>query len=117
MISNLIKNILLHNYDIDSDNIEFYINDVKVEKDEKIKKGDSIKGICDDKVNLIRLTINNEEKEIYHKKDKFIFVDIFDYIDFDLSRLQGELCLKINGKDAEYMEELKDGDKIIALWE
>ncbi len=104
-------------YDIDSDNIEFYINDVKVEKDEKIKKGDSIKGICDDKVNLIRLTINNEEKEIYHKKDKFIFVDIFDYIDFDLSRLQGELCLKINGKDAEYMEELKDGDKIIALWE
>lgn len=116
-----IKNLkeFIDEYNIDSDNMKFYINDIKVEQNVEIKKGDYIKSVFKDnpQSNIIRLTINNEEKEISYKKDKFIFVDIFDYIDFDLSRLQGKLCLEVNGKDAEYMEELKDGDDIKVIWE
>lgn len=119
---------LIYNYKIESPNTKFYINDIKAEVDERVKKGDYVKSISKDKANkeqwsseeennLIRLTINDEEKEIYHKKDKFVFVDIFDYIDFDLSKLQGTLYLKINGRDAEYMEKLNDGDNIEVKWQ
>lgn len=65
----------------------------------------------------IKLVINGDEMEIPYKKDKFVFVDIFDYINFDLSSLNGKLVLKVNEKEAEYMEELKDGDKIMIRWE
>ena len=64
----------------------------------------------------LSLIVNNEAKTISHKKDKFVFVDIFDYIDFDLSYLKGKLILKVNGKEAEYMEELKDGDHLTINW-
>lgn len=65
----------------------------------------------------IKLTINDEEMNILYTKDKFVFVDIFDHIDFDLTALQGRLNLKINGKDADYMEELQNGDIIRVYWE
>ncbi len=66
---------------------------------------------------VIKLNINDKEMELKYKKDKFIFVDIFDYIDFDLSTLRGKLVLKTNNKDSEYLEELKDGDIIKIYWE
>ncbi|MFA5577095.1 MAG: cell division FtsA domain-containing protein [Tissierellaceae bacterium] len=65
----------------------------------------------------IKLVINNEETEIYYSKEKFIFVDIFDHIDFDLTTLKGKLVLEINGREAEYMEELREGDTIKVYWE
>lgn len=67
--------------------------------------------------NKINLVINNIEMDIYYKKDKFIFVDIFDHIDFDRSSIKGKLILEINNREAEYMEELKDGDNIKVYWE
>ena len=65
----------------------------------------------------IKLVINGTEMEIPYTKDKFIFVDIFDYINFDLSSLNGKLVLSVNEREAEYMEELKDGDNIRIYWE
>ncbi len=65
----------------------------------------------------IRLIINNEEKIFKYNKDKFIFVDIFNYIDFNLSKSNGIIILKINGKKAEYIQELKNGDNIEIYWE
>lgn len=67
--------------------------------------------------NKINLVINNIEMDIYYKKDKFIFVDIFDHIDFDRTSIKGKLILEINNREAEYMEELKDGDNIKVYWE
>ncbi len=45
-----------------------------------------------------------------------MFVDIFDHIDFDLTKPRGNLVLKVNGMDAEYMAPLKDGGDIIQIW-
>jgi cell division ATPase FtsA len=47
----------------------------------------------------------------------YIFVDIFDYYDFDLSKSQGKaIVTMLNGRSAEYMETLKSGDQIDIYW-
>lgn len=49
-------------------------------------------------------------------KSKYVFVDIFDYIDIDLSKPQGVIVTNLNGRQAEYMEQLKNGDVIDVYW-
>lgn len=50
-------------------------------------------------------------------KPYYIFVDIFDYYDFDLSKSQGKaIVTMLNGRSAEYMETLKSGDQIDIYW-
>ena len=49
-------------------------------------------------------------------KPKYVFVDIFNYINFDLSKPQGVIVTTINGHDANYMEELHDKDIIEIYW-
>lgn len=50
-------------------------------------------------------------------KKSYVFVDIFDVIDFDLSKPQGTgIVTKLNDRDAQYMEELHQGDKIEIYW-
>ncbi|MBO4903024.1 MAG: rod shape-determining protein [Lachnospiraceae bacterium] len=50
-------------------------------------------------------------------KDSYIFVDVFDYIDFDLSKPQGKSVeTLLNGKNAQYTEQLKVGDKLEIRW-
>ncbi len=50
-------------------------------------------------------------------KSRYVFVDIFDYINFDLSKPQGVIVTRHNGKNAEYMERLHDGDVIEVYWQ
>ncbi|MCR5033672.1 MAG: rod shape-determining protein [Lachnospiraceae bacterium] len=50
-------------------------------------------------------------------KEQFVFVDVFDKIDFDLSKPQGlGIVTQLNGVDAQYMEPLKEGDVIRIYW-
>lgn len=63
------------------------------------------------------LTVNGQSKTIHHNKEKFVFVDIFDYIDFDRSSLKGRLILEINGREAEYLETLSNGDDLKIYWD
>jgi cell division protein FtsA len=101
----------------------FMINGNSVEDNYILKNGDKIftkDNIGLENINInkkIKLVINGTEMEIPYTKDKFIFVDIFDYINFDLSSLNGKLVLSVNEREAEYMEELKDGDNIRIYWE
>ena len=97
--------------DISIDSI--LINGKKVYGNPLIKANDKI---VISQGRTIRLIINGEEKTIEYDKEEFIFVDIFDYIDFDLTKPKGNLVLKINGKDAEYMASLNNGDIIEIFW-
>ncbi len=45
-----------------------------------------------------------------------VFVDIFEYIDFDLSVAKGIINLTLNGERASYTETLKNGDDIEISW-
>lgn len=92
----------------------------KQEKDqqEKIKKevNERLEIKVENKNKYISLIINGQKQTIEYEKEQFQFVDIFDHIDFDLTKPKGDLILKVNEKDAEYMGQLKDGDTIEVRW-
>lgn len=51
-------------------------------------------------------------------KNSFVYVDIFDYIDFDLSKPRGNgIVTNLNGRKADYMATLKAGDVIDIYWQ
>ena len=58
----------------------------------------------------------NRKPVVLHGKPRYVFVDIFDYIDFDLSTPQGAIVTTLNGVQAQFMEELHDGDVIEVYW-
>ncbi len=50
-------------------------------------------------------------------KANYVFVDVFDYIDFDLKASGGRsIVTQLNGRSAQYMENLRDGDVIDIYW-
>lgn len=50
-------------------------------------------------------------------KPSYIFVDIFDYYDFDLTVSHGRaIVTNLNGERAQFSTALKDGDKIELRW-
>ena len=99
------------NVDVAASNI--LINGREAKYDTPLKEEDVITVI---ERKTLELIINGELKIIEYNKDEFVFVDIFDYIDSDLSELRGNLILKINGKEAEYMAPLKNGDELQIFW-
>lgn len=51
-------------------------------------------------------------------KKSYIYVDVFDYIDFDLSTPHGSCVVtKRNGENAGYVDVLADGDSLEIYWE
>lgn len=51
-------------------------------------------------------------------KPEYVYVDVFDRIDFDLSKPQGKgVVTKLNGRDAQYMEPLLENDVLEIYWE
>ena len=51
-------------------------------------------------------------------KPSYVFVDVFDYIDFDRSSPQGACVItKRNGQISRFMEQVEDGDVIEIYWE
>lgn len=63
----------------------------------------------------LKVLINGKETILRGKKE-YIFVDIFDFIDFDLSEAKGNIVLENNGKGASYYDILKEGDMINIYW-
>ena len=64
----------------------------------------------------IQVTVNNEQIRLSGKRS-YIFVDVFEYIDFDLSKPQGSgIVTTLNGREAQYMEKIKSGDVIEIYW-
>ena len=50
-------------------------------------------------------------------KAQYAYVDVFDYIEFDLTPVNGRsIVTQLNGRPAEFMENLKDGDVIDIYW-
>lgn len=63
------------------------------------------------------IVIVNQKPIVMRGKESYMFVDIFDYIDFDTRRMQGSgIATLVNGKDAQYTQELYNGDKIEVYW-
>ena len=51
-------------------------------------------------------------------KSSYVFVDVFEYINFDLNAGNGRAVVtRLNGEFPSYMAELKEGDKVEVYWE
>lgn len=70
----------------------------------------------DSSKNTVTVIVNGEPVEL-SGKDTYIFVDIFTHISFDLQAGKGRaIATVINGRDAQFSEELHEGDKIELYW-
>ena len=66
----------------------------------------------DSSENTVTVIVNGEPVEL-SGKDTYIFVDIFTHISFDLQAGKGRaIATVINGRDAQFSEELHEGDQI-----
>lgn len=60
----------------------------------------------------------NKQPVILHGKDHYMFVDVFDFIDFDLSKANGRtIVTRVNGREAEYTQELFAKDQVEVFWQ
>lgn len=78
----------------------------KLEESNKIYKED---------FKTINVIANDDEITMTGKKE-YVVVDVFDYIDFDLTIPKGNINITLNGEDAQYTAKLKEGDVIKVFW-
>jgi cell division protein FtsA len=105
---------------------EKVLEDINYNVNEKIENNtQSLAEKADNKVIKAKLQeINNDmavsvngKNIILKDKNEYIFVDIFDYIDFDLTVAKGTLVLKLNNNKAAYYDKLQKGDEVEVYWE
>lgn len=87
------------------------------EKENKQTEADKQQTPVNTPVNKEIIVIVNRQALTLKGKSSYVYVDVFDYIDFDLSKSAGRtIVTTLNGRQAEYMEELHDGDIIEIFW-
>lgn len=127
----------------DDENYEYYLNSEQIFNDHVIQEGDKIYRIKKEEYKNVESEVKSNETSQSDKvlkshevskgikvnvvangksvtlkgKDSYVFVDIFNYIEFNLSIPRGKLFLRLNGKDAGYYDKLSEGDIIEIGWE
>lgn len=86
------------------------LKDIRTE--EKHRDDNEYKNNCGE----IQVIVNGKTVTL-KGKESYIFVDIFNHIEFDLSVPKGNLYLHLNGSNAGYYDKLLNGDKIEIGWE
>ncbi|MGN0157203.1 MAG: hypothetical protein ACI39N_08130 [Lachnospiraceae bacterium] len=89
-------------------------DDISDDKKEN-EKNEEVKAEKPVGVHSIQILVN-KMPVMMSGKEKYVFVDVFNYISFDLSKPQGVIVTTLNGRDAGYMEELKSGDVVEIYW-
>lgn len=85
-------------------------------KNEAVKE-ETEKAETDEQGNARIVIICNQKPLVLEGRKAYRFVDLFDYIDFDTSRMHGNgIVTKVNGEKAQYTQELKNGDKVEIYW-
>ena len=62
------------------------------------------------------ITVNGK-RTILTEDKPYIFVDVFSYVDFDLTTTKGNIVLKLNGRPANFTDSIQRGDEIEIYWE
>lgn len=65
----------------------------------------------------IYVNVNGKTVLLKDNKKPHIFVDVFNYIDFDITNPQGNIVLKLNGSTAGFTDAIKPGDVIEIYWD
>ena len=86
------------------------------EEDEAVGNAQEASDVSETVDNRCIVTVNGETVELMGK-ESYIFVDIFDRITFDLNASRGRaIATMVNGMEAEFSQELHDGDRIELYW-
>jgi len=95
---------------------EFQIEKISSEssRDEGIILDIEQKNVGNSGINII---VNEKTVNLPPKNTDYLFVDIFNFIDFDLTVPKGIIKLKLNGKDAGYADKITSGDRIEIYWQ
>lgn len=97
------------NEDITEEVESFEDLDEPEEAEEEVKEP---KGIIHD----MTVLVNGKSVQLTGKVN-YVFVDVFDHIDFDIKASNGRtIVTKLNGRDAQYMENIKSNDIIEIYW-
>lgn len=115
-----VEEIKIKNEKIESINeeIDFYKNT----KSDNINNLNEIEILVENEISIAKeefnsITVNINGQNITLKgKVQYIIVDIFEYIDFDLTVSKGIINLNLNGEKASYTASIKDGDIIEIFW-
>ena len=87
------------------------------EGDKNSSSGTGISFSSEDGTLALPVTVNKLPITL-RGKSSYVFVDVFSFIDFDLSAPGGRsIVTLLNGRNAEYMEPLNRGDVIDIYWE
>lgn len=114
------KEISLNREILESENKEeaALFSDIEEKKNEESNVESNKDRSSENKKEDNGITVIVNERPIHLKnKSQYIFVDIFNYVEFDLSMPKGSLMLLLNDKKAGYYDILSDGDIIKIFWE
>lgn len=62
------------------------------------------------------ISVNGRTVVLDDNRAQYIFVDIFNHIDFDLTKPQGTIVLKLNGQQAAFTDVIRQGDVVEIYW-
>ena len=117
-IGDIKKHILKNNINIKKNGALLDDNYIVVEGDKfSIDNKENNYGIESKKsdANEINVTFNSKLTTLKGQKE-YIFVNIFNYVDFNLKDAKGIINLKLNGNKVGYTEKINDGDNIEVYW-
>ncbi len=62
------------------------------------------------------ISVNGRTVILDDDRSQYIFVDIFNHVDFDLTKPQGTIVLKLNGQQAAFTDVIRPGDTVEIYW-
>lgn len=86
----------------------------QLEKDLGLNKTET--KVYKEEFKTITVSVNGDSVPMVGKTD-YVIVDIFNFIDFDLTVPKGNIVITINGEKCAYTDPIKNGDSIEIYWE
>lgn len=105
--------------DFENEEIEFskYLTKTTETEDNSISIENEENATGNETEKYMTVFVNGEEIHL-KGKDEYILVDVFDYIDFNLSKPEGRsVATKVNGQSALFAQTLNPLDKLEIYWE
>ncbi|MGI6704624.1 MAG: cell division protein FtsA [Clostridia bacterium] len=94
----------------------YSVNGQRVDFSYILKDGDSI-SLCEEfPERVITVMVNGKGLKLPYREEPYIFVDIFNHMDFNVERAKGRIDIMINGKKAGYTDIISEGDSIEIYW-
>lgn len=110
---------LIDTYELPLEGYIYKVNGKNVPLEYNLKDGDRVDFVEEQKdvgEKGIDITVNGHKVRLPYRERPYMFVDIFNYIDFDYRNARGKIELIINGAKARYTDVINKGDDVRISW-